>query len=143
MISSEIHVAETDFWAVNHLELPESEVHVWQADLDTLLLNPNSAQLSEDEYARADRFRFSSDRNRFMIGRRLLRVLLSAYLKTDLTGVSFDYSPNGKPSLPSDYGASEIKFNVSHSDKMALFAFVRGKEVGIDVELVRRDISAK
>ena len=36
--------------------------------------------------------------------------------------------------------ATDLRFNVSHAETEALFAFVRGREVGVDVEHVRHDV---
>jgi 4'-phosphopantetheinyl transferase len=145
LISSTINLSRADLWLSKRPELPYNEVHIWQADLDAMDWPENRSLglLSQDEYERAGRFRFARDRNRFMTGRQLLRILLSAYLKTDLMGVSFHYSPNGKPSLGNGHDASEIKFNVSHSDRMALFGFVRRRELGVDIERIERDVGIR
>jgi 4'-phosphopantetheinyl transferase len=51
----------------------------------------------------------------------------------------FRYNPYGKPSLSLPSGAHSLRFNLSHSRQLALFAFSREMEVGIDVEYVRPD----
>lgn len=126
------------------LELPEGEAQAWHADLDTLPGPEQSWEelLAGDEIERARRFRFDRDRRRFVAGRSLLRLLLSAYLHTNPSEVGFDYSPKGKPSLAGSHAASGIRFNVSHSHEIGLFAFVRGREIGADVEHIRRDFEA-
>jgi 4'-phosphopantetheinyl transferase len=126
------------------LELPENEAHVWRANLDTLPAPEQVREelLARDEVERARRFRFERDRRRFVAGRSLLRLLLAAYLHTNPGEISFDYSPRGKPSLAGNHAASGIRFNVSHSHEIGLFAFVRSREIGIDVERIRRDFDA-
>lgn len=91
------------------------------------------AVLSEDERARADRFAFDRDRRRFIIARARLRHLLGARLETAAEAIEFSYGTQGKPSLR----GSDWRFNVSHCDDLAVFAFCRHHEVGIDVESVR------
>jgi 4'-phosphopantetheinyl transferase len=142
LISRPINPVGNHFRVPECLELPSQEVHVWQADLDAPAFPENRppALLSKDEYERAGRYQFARDRRRYVAGRLILRILLSAYLKTNPNGVSFHYSQNGKPRLGC---TSEIRFNVSHSDKMAVFAFVRGREVGVDVEQIHRDIAVQ
>ena len=142
MISSSVEPVEFDFRLPKCQELPDGEVHVWQADLDALVLATESSRspLSQDEHQRASRFHFESDRKRYIAGRQFLRKLISAYSKIDFMGSSFHYSPKGKPSLGP---ASEIRFNVSHSGRIAIFAFVRGKEVGVDVEQIRKEVNVK
>ena len=46
-------------------------------------------------------------------------------------------TPTGKPGLKRDDPGSGLFFNISHSGPLALFAFTRAGEVGIDVELPR------
>ena len=142
MISSSVQPVESNFQLPEYQELPEDEVHIWQANLDALALATESSPLllSQDEHRRAGRFHFESDRKRYIAGRQFLRKLLSAYFKTDFTGLSFHYSPKGKPSLGP---ASEIRFNVSHSGRIALFAFVRGRELGVDVEQIHKEVNVK
>src|SRR6266446_959959 len=102
-----MNLVETDFQLPQCLDLADHEVHVWQADLDVLSsrAEPRQLLLSKDEQQRADRFKFDQDRKRYTAGRQFLRTLLSAYLQIDLRAVSFDYSPNGKPSLGSEHNA--------------------------------------
>lgn len=91
------------------------------------------AVLSEDERARADRFAFDRDRRRFIVARARLRHLLAARLDTTPETIRFSYGARGKPSLR----GSEWRFNVSHCGDLAVFAFCRHREVGVDVESVR------
>ena len=91
------------------------------------------AVLSEDERARADRFAFDRDRRRFIIARAHLRHLLAARLETAPEAIQFSYGARGKPSLR----ASDCRFNVSHCGDLAVFAFCRHREIGIDLESVR------
>jgi len=44
---------------------------------------------------------------------------------------------NGKPQLTGEAVATELEFNLSHSDELSLTAITRGKPVGIDLEHVR------
>ena len=46
-------------------------------------------------------------------------------------------SPDGKPGLIPGASGRRLFFNVSHSGPLALFAFTRAGEVGIDVEVPR------
>jgi 4'-phosphopantetheinyl transferase len=93
--------------------------------------------LSPDEMARADRFHFVNDRNRFVVARGLLRELLGNYLQQNPASLSFSYGQHGKPSLSGEYAASELCFNLSHSAGLAVYAIARGRNLGIDVEHIR------
>ena len=122
------------------LTLLHGEVHVWHTGLESedtaRQLEP---LLSPDEIQRANRFRFAEHRRRFVIARGCLRKLLSAYLQNDAGELVFTYSGEGKPSLDFRH-QTDLRFNLSHSGEIAAFAFALGRNLGIDVELIRRDV---
>jgi 4'-phosphopantetheinyl transferase len=126
------------------LELTPEDVAVWHFVLDRDSPPEGALRqvLSEDERARADRFRFPIDRMRFMAARGLLRGVLGAYLRRPPSSLTFVYGDYGKPSL-CDGGATDLRFNVSHSDRMALVAVCFGREVGIDIERVSPDLDVE
>jgi 4'-phosphopantetheinyl transferase len=111
---------------MTRLEAPEG-VLVWQLELDK---PPPSSCLSPDEQARAERFRFARDRQRYTACRSALRLLLGEALGITPEALVFTYGPQGKPQC------SEIAFNVSHSNNLALIAL--GAE-GVDIEKLRTD----
>jgi len=127
----------------SHLDLRPNEVQVWGADLDAFASREGATGgfLSNDERDRASRFHFERDRRRFIAGRHILRLLLSAYLDLEPGNLSFRYSAHGKPELENVRMVSRLAFNVSHSGPVALFAFVRDHKVGVDVEQLRTDIA--
>ncbi|HEX5127808.1 MAG TPA: 4'-phosphopantetheinyl transferase superfamily protein [Rhodocyclaceae bacterium] len=95
--------------------------------------------LTEEERARAERYHFKKDRDRFVVARGMLRYLLGHYLKCSPAEVRFFYSQYGKPSLAwPDLPA--FQFNLSHSHSLVLYAFTIGRQLGIDIERVRQDI---
>jgi 4'-phosphopantetheinyl transferase len=92
--------------------------------------------LSTDEKKRAERFTIAVERDRFVAVRAILRELLGAYLHELPVSLSFERSALGKPRLHRRPGAPDLRFNLSHSHNLALFAFSRGREVGIDIEKI-------
>jgi 4'-phosphopantetheinyl transferase len=120
------------------LILGNREVHVWQAALDQSpsQLDSYLRTLSADERARADRFHFQEDREHFIVARGVLRSILGLYLRKAPEFLSFRYTSYGKPALDLGSGGEAIRFNLSHSHKMALYAVARGREVGIDLEFI-------
>ncbi|MEO1134432.1 MAG: 4'-phosphopantetheinyl transferase superfamily protein [Cyanobacteria bacterium J06639_1] len=120
------------------VELGDREVHVWRAHLTSE--NPDRWRnlLSPDERTRADRFKFSRDRDCFTVARGILRTLLGRYLRRSPRAIKFAYGEYGKPEL-ADHPTSTIHFNLSHSGEMALWAVGRHAPVGIDIERVRSD----
>ncbi len=111
----------------------EQETHVWWAALSPELLAALPDVLDPAEQERAGRFVFPEHRLRFRCARGVLRVLLGRYLACDPGGVRFDYGPQGKP------GVEGLRFNVSHSGPLAVYAFTLLPDVGIDVEQ-RREV---
>lgn len=112
------------------------DVHIWHASLE----QPGEASqalraiLSEEELKRAEHFHFDPHRRHFVAGRGILRHLLALYTGIEPGKLQIEYTRNGKPFLPGMDGASDIRFNLSHSGGMAVYAFTRGREVGIDIE---------
>jgi 4'-phosphopantetheinyl transferase len=118
-----------------------NEIHVWHAVLDCGgdLPGELEASLSPDEKARADRFHFKNDRNRFVAARGLLRKLLGAYLRRAPAGLEFSYGQHGKPALSGENTASGLCFNLSHSSGLAVYAIARERNLGVDVEHIKPD----
>jgi 4'-phosphopantetheinyl transferase len=123
------------------LTLPEDEVQLWRVDLEAIRADESRWQkvLSSDESTRASRFHFARDRQRFVASRAVLRTILAGYLAADPSSLSFSYSKKEKPSLGPAHAASGVMFNISHSGEIALFAFTRRREIGVDVEQLRSD----
>ena len=59
--------------------LSSDEVHVWRAAVTSVIPELHDT-LSDDECARADRFRFEKDRTQYAKTRGVLRTLLGEYL---------------------------------------------------------------
>jgi 4'-phosphopantetheinyl transferase len=127
------------------LLLGENEVHVWQASLEL----PSSQvqrlehNLSEEELERAERFHFKRHRSHFIAARGLLRIILGSYLKTDPGNLRFRYGPKGKPELAGKTGQRPLRFNVSHSHGLALYAVTHDRRIGVDVERIRPDVAGE
>jgi 4'-phosphopantetheinyl transferase len=125
------------------LSLPRHEVHVWRALLDQpQSLNAFLASLAPDEQERAARFLFQKDRERFIAARGLLRAILSRYLNLRPDDLYFGYGAHGKPFL-ARAPCGDVRFNVSHSHGLALFAFARERDLGIDVEQMRLEVAGQ
>jgi 4'-phosphopantetheinyl transferase len=119
--------------------LADEAVHVIRAtlDRDDAEVGRFKGLLSPDEQARANRFHFDRDRRRFIVGRGILRSLLGQYLQRDPALIQFDYGAHGKPRLGQAMAAPDVRFNLAHSQALALIAFSRGRELGVDIEAVR------
>lgn len=121
------------------LTLSKSDVHVWRANLDQPAgcIKQLAQILSADELKRAERFYFEQDRVRFMVGRGLLRTILSRYLGMAANRLQFCYSSRGKPDVVEKLGGDRLRFNLSHSQGLVLYAVTRDRAIGIDIEHIR------
>lgn len=141
-----MNISDAAFELPTALTLPDGEVHIWHVDVEALAVREAQWQqlLSPDEQLRAKHYLSVLARQTFVVTRGLLRGLLSAYLQTDQERISFQYAAMGKPALNPQHLDSNIRFNVSHADGIALLAFSRGRALGVDVEQVHRvlDIDA-
>lgn len=115
------------------------EIHVWRSFLDQHSEQTRSlAQtLSFDERERARRFRFHTHRRRFIAGRGFLRAILAYYLNREPGDIRFSYGVNGKPELCKKFCQKPFRFNLSHSNGLALYAITCEAEIGVDVEFIQ------
>lgn len=145
-------------------KLPAGAVHVWRADLaaaDERLADLLCAQ----ERERAARLLSDRDRLLWTRARGVLRALLGRYLGLEPGALRFAVGERGKPALLdgtarlsdgtarlSDEAArlsagtaaggtaATLAFNLSHSGAVALYALSSAGEVGVDVEVERRQL---
>jgi len=98
--------------------------------------NALAAWLQDEEQRVAECLHFERDRRRFIVARARLRQILAARLGTQPRAVELAYTAHGKPVLATGSASIDLRFNVSHCKDVAVFAFCRGREVGIDVEMI-------
>ena len=112
------------------------EVQVWRVWLSTTepTLGYYRTVLCLDELNRAERFRFENLKRSYIVCRGGLRVLLGHYLGCNPREIEFVCGQKGKPALR---GMSPVRFNISHSGDLALYAFTLDCELGVDVERLR------
>jgi 4'-phosphopantetheinyl transferase len=123
--------------------LPAGVARVWHWPLDVSALEVADLKkvLSPDEMERAERYRFDQHRNEFILTRALLRMVLASYAAQSPESLSFDYSAQGKPALKN--GPPDLRFNVSHTEGLAVLALVREREIGVDAEKIRAQPDAQ
>jgi len=140
-----INNVAADDW--NHspdgIDISKDEAHVWRASLDqdAKVIANLAALLSQDERQRAVRYHRPVDRDRFIVGRGILRRVLSSYLALAPGQLQFTYNEYGKPAVSDDQNDRALNFNLSHSAGLALYAITRGRVVGIDIEYIREDFA--
>jgi 4'-phosphopantetheinyl transferase len=121
----------------------EGSVHVWRADL-AAVEDEMGELLCTEEHERALQIRDVHRRRLWMRSRGVLRALLARYVDGDPRTLRFTLGLHGKPALRDRMSlgddAGDLHFNMSHSGTIALYAVTAGCEVGIDVEVPRRQI---
>jgi len=125
--------------------LGDDDLHVWRSSLDLPDTRVKRLRqiLSLDERARADRFHFQLDRQRFITARGCLRIILAQYVASCPSEIRFSYGPYGKPSAANTSAlAGELRFNLAHAGGLALYPMTRRCEIGVDLEKVRADFAA-
>jgi len=115
--------------------LGPSGVHVWAASLEAEAATW-AKFLSRPEQERAARFHFELHRRRFIVGRGLLRVILSRYAQAEPQQLEFVCSAHGKPELAGAFSSSGLRFNLAHSEDLAVLAVTHLGPVGVDLEKI-------
>jgi 4'-phosphopantetheinyl transferase len=117
-------------WVSDIPDLTPGEVHVWLADLDLGL--ESTLDAAEDD--RAQRFRFETDRRRFIHRRSILRLLAGGYLQQPPAEVKFTTDEFGKLHV-----AGGLEFNLSAAGDLVVYGFVREHRLGIDLARLSPD----
>jgi 4'-phosphopantetheinyl transferase len=144
-MTSDVHNAQVEY-LVSDLPHPEmfrifdiADVEVIGAwlDLPECECEALYALLSPPERQRADRFRSNGDRRHYIIARGRLRQLLAERLRIEPASIGITATDHGKPKLAPAHAAAGLEFNLSHSAALAVYAFARGRPIGIDIEQMR------
>ena len=130
---------ETDGVLRSPIAIGHDEVQVWGVLLEIAdsELPQATSVLSREEQERAERLISGGHRRRSIAAHAMLRAILSRYCGASPEQLAIRRTSDGKPVL-SDYPS--IQFNLTHSHGRALIAVARDREVGVDLEQVRREV---
>lgn len=122
------------------VQLVEDEVHLWMVNLyrSSPKIGGCFDLLNDLEKNQAQKFVFEKDRNRFTVAHAILRLILGQYLDKSPKTLQFIRGPMGKPALRAN---SPLRFNLSHSDHLILYAFSLARELGVDIEKQRGELA--
>src|SRR5262252_2409496 len=124
------------------LPLPPDEIHVWLAFPDQItdepLLKRCRSLLTAEEQTATDRLVFERHRHQRLITRALQRDLLSRYTGESPAAWQFEADRYGKPEILSPRRWNRLRFNLSHTDGLIACAVTFDRDVGVDIEYVRR-----
>lgn len=118
------------------------DVDVLRARLDDFKdLSRFRAVLNEDERSRAAGYRMAEPRDVFTLARGLLRLELGRRLGVEARELRFEVRESGKPDLRRpDPSRPDWRFSVSHTGPHVAIALTRGRDVGIDIERLDREV---
>ena len=114
-----------------------NSAHIWMVrlDRDESAIQGLRSLLSQEEYDHSLKYRFDTHRNRFIVRRGTLRMILGEYLEIKPQALQYRTGKFGKLFLA---GSSQpLKFSVTHSHIMAIIAVTQAGSIGVDLEYVR------
>jgi len=120
----------------------EKEIHVWcctpETITDSARLEKYLAMLSAEELDRYHSFHFAKDQHSYLLSHALVRTVLSSYCDVLPQQWQFDINDHGKPEIASTIDCPALRFNLSHTDGLAMCVVTLEDDCGIDVENRRR-----
>jgi 4'-phosphopantetheinyl transferase len=96
--------------------------------------------LLPDEIKRAERYYQEKDKQRFVVSRAVLRIILGRYLDQQPEEIRFGIGSNKKPFVKTT--GTSVNYNISHSDEWVTIAISKNA-VGIDTEKIDRSFAYK
>lgn len=126
--------------------LPFNAVHIdllQTGNADALTrLDAYQRLMTPDEHDRMARFVFEKDRRAFLLTRALVRTMLSRYAPVAPEAWRFITNAHGRPEIVDRPAAvPDLRFNISHTNGLIACAVTIGREVGVDVEHVGRNLT--
>ena len=128
----------------------ERRVDLWLADpasLDDRAGNGRPrdwlALLDPEERARNARFRVELPRRLHLAARVLLRQTLSHYRAVDPPDWRFGRNAYGRPHIEAPEHSRMLHFNLSHTDGLVALAVSEAPDIGVEVEIVARNLDCE
>lgn len=126
------------------MKLPPATVYLWFTFVEEIhdkrLLAEYKNLLPEEELEKLSRFRLHSHKQRYLVGRALIRTILSRYIGLDPQQIVFSREEHGRPYLLRSWKSPSPQFSLSYTDGLVGVALTLESRVGIDVENIRREI---
>lgn len=123
--------------------ISNNEIHLWffndDDETNSFDLLQCRALLTIEECSKVDRFKFTRNKQQYLMTRAMLRSVLSFYdgnIRPEEW--QFNINEHGKPYICNSSLAIPLKFNISHTEKMIVLAIVLDQEIGVDVEYFPR-----
>ena len=123
------------------VRLRDDEMHLYFVNLSRARFD--DAELGDAEQHRAMKIMHAQKRAMYKNGRIALRKLVCAHTKINNAALTFSRGARGKPMLANACAAGKLKFNYALSADFGLYAFAWNREVGVDLEIAPRNLSAQ
>jgi len=116
-------------------QLRPEQVHVYLVPLKAspVCIEDFLLSLKPEECELANRFQTSALRDEFIAARGTLRTILGHCLNVSPSKVPLEYGEYGKPQVAASHA---LRFNLSHSGGLALYALSLTREIGVDIEQI-------
>ena len=138
-VSKTEKIPKHNFENILNLDQLKNKIIFFYTDLDQPenIIWKYYAVLPSFEQKKIDAYKVKAIKDRQILLKGLLHVLLGCYLKTDPQSIEFEYNKFGKPFMPDHPKYKNICFNISHSNNIAVYGFTQKRNIGVDVEKVR------
>lgn len=120
------------------ININQNNIDIWLLNIEDFSLTNIEdylSILSKDEQEKYHNFKINLQRDRFLINRANLRLILAKYLTINPQEIVFNYSDKGKPSLNFNIHADKIYFNLSHKNNYTVYG-IGQYNLGIDLEKI-------
>jgi 4'-phosphopantetheinyl transferase len=115
--------------------------YAWSAPLTSPELSERCrVLLSDEEQARAQRFRFVEDQQTYLLAHALTRSLLAELCGVAPRALRFENGAHGRPELAWPERTPPLRFNLSHTRGLVACAVALEHDVGVDVEHADRRV---
>jgi 4'-phosphopantetheinyl transferase len=120
----------------------ENAIHIWAINLAQSEISNQKLRtfLSKEERLKANSFYQKRDKDHYVVGRAMLKILLSQYAARLISQIEIKKAEDGKPYIED----SILRFNKTSSGHFGLIALSPENELGIDIEQTNElaDLSA-
>jgi 4'-phosphopantetheinyl transferase len=98
--------------------------------------------LDEEEKRRHARFKFERDARLFLISHALLRTALSDFSDSTIAPADwvFESGTYGRPEITPGEGVPGMRFNLTHTQGLAVCAVTSSADIGVDAEAENRNL---
>ena len=126
------------------MKLSPATVYLWFTFVEDIqdekLLSEYRRLLPASELEKLERYRFDKHRKRYLVGRALIRTILSRCTGLEAKQIAFSREDQGRPFLLPFGTSPPPEFNISYTDGLVAAAQSLECRVGIDVENSSREI---